>query len=39
MAEEKKEVAAKAAELRGDVYVVVAEKKIFDVDGKSANFF
>ena len=32
-----KDVEKKAAKLGGDVYVVLAEKKIYDVDGKSVD--
>lgn len=34
-----KKIEKKAAKLGGDVYVVVAEKKIFDTDGKSVDLF
>ena len=34
-----KKIERKAAKLGGDVYVVVAEKKIFDTDGKSVDLF
>ena len=34
-----KAIEKKAAKLGGDVYVVAAEKKIFDADGKSVNLF
>ncbi len=34
-----KKIEKKAAKLGGDVYVVVAEKKIFDSDGKSVDLF
>ena len=34
-----KKIEKKAAKLGGDVYVVVAEKKIFDADGKSVDLF
>ena len=34
-----KAIEKKAAKLGGDVYVVAAEKKIFDKDGKSVNLF
>ena len=34
-----KKIEKKAAKLGGDVYVVVAEKKIFDADGKSVELF
>lgn len=34
-----KAIEKKAAKLDGDVYVVAAEKKIFDKDGKSVDLF
>lgn len=34
-----KAIEKKAAKLGGDVYVVAAEKKIFDKDGKSVDLF
>ena len=34
-----KAIEKKAAKLGGDVYVVAAEKKIFDANGKSVNLF
>ena len=34
-----KKIEKKAAKLGGDVYVVAAEKKIFDKDGKSVDLF
>ena len=34
-----KEIEKKAAKLGGDVYVVAAEKKIYDADGKSVDLF
>ena len=34
-----KDIEKKAAKLGGDVYVVTAEKKIFDVEGKSVDLF
>ena len=34
-----KKIEQKAAKLGGVVYVVVAEKKLFDADGKSINLF
>ena len=34
-----KVIEKKAAKLGGDVYVVAAEKKIFDKDGKSVDLF
>ena len=34
-----KAIEKKAAKLGGDVYVVAAEKKIFDKDGKSVELF
>ena len=34
-----KKIEKKAAKLGGDVYVVVAEKKIYDKDGKSVAIF
>ena len=34
-----KDIEKKAAKLGGDVYVVAAEKKIFDKDGKAVDLF
>ena len=34
-----KAIEKKAAKLGGDVYVVAAEKKIFDKDGKAVDLF
>ena len=34
-----KAIEKKAAKLGGDVYVVAAEKKIYDAEGKSVNLF
>lgn len=34
-----KAIEKKAAKLGGDVYVVAAEKKIYDADGKSVDLF
>ena len=34
-----KAIEKKAAKLGGDVYVVAAEKKIFDAEGKSVKLF
>ena len=34
-----KDIEKKAAKLGGDVYVVTAEKKIFDAEGKSVDLF
>ena len=34
-----KAIEKKAAKLGGDVYVVAAEKKIFDAEGKSVDLF